>query len=154
MIRFENEVTIDQSVDKVFEYVADLEKLPTWNYFVQSVSKTSSGPTGPGSSYHQVRKEDEQNLRIKEFVPNRLLIIETIPPSKPQLKREMVFERDAGKTRIIDSWELELGLPGIIEKLSKKRVRSAVHENLSKLKRLLETESVTLQDGRSFNLSG
>lgn len=154
MIQFQNEVTIDQSVDKVFEYVADLEKLPTWNYFVQRVNKTSSGPIEPGSSFHQVRKEDEQNLRIKELVPNQLLVIETIPPSKPELKREIVFESDAGKTRIIDSWELELGVPGIIEKLSKNRVRSAVHENLAKLKRLLETGSVTLQDGRSYNLSG
>jgi uncharacterized membrane protein len=153
MIQFQNEVTIDQSVDKVFEYVADLEKLPTWNYFVQRVSKTSSGPIEPGSSFHQVRKEDEQNLRIKELVPNQLLVIETIPPSKPELKREIIFESDAGKTHIIDSWKLELGVPGIIEKLSKNRVRSAVHENLAKLKRLLETGSVTLQDGRSYDMS-
>jgi uncharacterized membrane protein len=148
MVHFKNEVTIDQSLDRVFPFIADLENLPAWNYYVQTVTKTSPGSIRRGSEFHQVRKDDEQKLRLSEYIPNQLLIIETIPPSKPELKRELVFEEVSGKTHILDTWELELGLPGIVEKLSTKRVRSAVQDNLLKLKQLLETGSVTLQDGR------
>ena len=72
---------------------------------------------------------------------------------KNELKREMVFRELSGETHIIDVWEPELGLPGIIEKLSARKVRSAVHENLFKLKQLLESGSVTLQDGRTYRIA-
>ena len=153
MVHFENELTIDQPTNQVFAFIADLENLPAWNYYVQTVTKTSPGTIGLGSEFHQVRKEDEQDLRISEYIPDQLLIIETIPPSKPELKREMVFEELSGKTHIIDAWELELGLPGIIEKLSARKVRSAVHENLLKLKQLLESGTVTLQDGQTYRIA-
>jgi hypothetical protein len=76
------------------------------------------------------------------------LVIEAIPPSKPVFRREMNFIGNDGTTTIVDSWSLDLGLPGLIERFSKGRVRSAVNENLHKLKELLENGRVTLQDGK------
>lgn len=152
MVRFENEITIERPVEEVFDFIADLENLPRWNYYVMNVTKTSAGSSTVGSEYHQVRKQDEQDLRVVEQVPNQLLIIETIPPSKPQLKRSILFESGAHTTRILDAWELDLGLPALVEKLSAGRVRSAVEDNLKILKTLLETGQATLQDGRSQTL--
>jgi len=105
-----------------------------------------------GSTYHQVRKDDEQDLRISQLEPNQSLVVETIPPSKPELRREIVFEDQAGSTKIIDKWQLEMGVPRLLESLAANRAKSGVHENLEKLKVLLETGTVTLQDGRSFSL--
>jgi uncharacterized membrane protein len=148
MVRFENEISIERPVEEVYKFVADLENLPKWNYYIEDVSKTSPAPKTNGTEYHQVRKGDAQDLRVKEHIPNRLLIIETIPPSRPELRREMVFQPESGSTQLLDTWNLDLGLPTFIEKISANRVRSAVQENLEKLKILLETGQVTLQDGR------
>jgi uncharacterized protein YndB with AHSA1/START domain len=152
MIEFENTIDIAQPVEVVFEFLADLENLPKWNYYVTQVRKTSRGPAGIGATYHQVRKSDSQELTVHELEPNQLLTVETIPPSQPQLKRRMVFEAINGQTRIIDRWELDTGHPQFVQALGKSRVQSSVKENLAKLKELLETGRVTLQDGRQVSL--
>jgi len=76
------------------------------------------------------------------------MVVETIPPSKPKLRREMEFQDGDETTTIIDRWELRFGLFGPLEALAGNRVESAVSENLAKLKELLETGKTTLQDGR------
>lgn len=65
MIKFENRVTIDLPINDVFPFVTNLENIPKWNYFVQSVSSSTPGPSKVGSVYHQVRKNDSQNLKIE-----------------------------------------------------------------------------------------
>ena len=80
---------------------------------------------------------------------NKNLVVETIPPSKPNLRREIVFHNEGESTIIVDRWELSFGLFGPLEKLAGNRMKSAVKENLEKLKELLETGSTILQDGRS-----
>jgi uncharacterized membrane protein len=151
MIQFENSILIHRSIEDVFNYVADLENLPQWNYYVQEVHKTSSGRELQGASYHQIRKTDEQDLRISHYEPHRSLIVETIPPSRPQLKRQMLFEQKNGGTKVIDRWELESGRWGILKRLAASRVKKAVHQNLEKLKELLESGQVILQDGRRMS---
>jgi len=152
MIKFENVIEIDRPVAVVFDFLADLENLPKWNYFVTQVRKTSAGTAGAGATYHQVRSTDSQDLTIVGFEKNRVLSVKTIPPSKPELERWMTFEEINGKTRILDRWQLDTGHPGILQALSKGRVKSAVRDNLARLKELLETGSVTLQDGRRASL--
>jgi hypothetical protein len=49
-------------------------------------------------------------------------------------------------------WKLDLGKPALLEKLGAARVKSAVAENLEKLKQLLEEGRVVLQDGRQATL--
>lgn len=152
MFTFENTVVIDRPIGDVFSFVVDLSNLPKWNYYVLSVSPTSSRPISVGSTYHQIRKNDEQELRISQLEPNHLLVAETIPPSKPELHREITFEVQGNSTRIIDKWQLDMGVPKLLEPLAANRAKSGVRENLEKLKILLEAGMVTLQDGRSFSL--
>lgn len=148
-IRFENTIRIRRPVGSVFEFVANPENIPKWNYFVLDVAKTSEGKLGVGSTFHQVRKSDTQDLRIEAYDVNRRVTMATVPPSKPQLERELIFETHGEETRIVDTWSLELfGL----ERLASRKVQSAVMENLQKLRQLLETGSVRLQDGRCFSL--
>jgi hypothetical protein len=51
-------------------------------------------------------------------------------------------------TRLRDEWKLDTGRPALLERLAHGRVKSAVSENLAKLKELLEEFRVVLQDGR------
>jgi uncharacterized membrane protein len=152
MFAFENTIVIDRPIEEVFAFVIDLPSLPKWNYYVLSVSPTSPKPGAVGSTYHQIRKNDEQDLRISQLEPNRSLVVETIPPSKPELCREIMFEAHGDHTRIIDKWQLDMGVPKLLEPLAANRAKSGVRENLEKLKVLLESGKVTLQDGRSFSL--
>lgn len=148
MVRFQNRIDISRPLDEVFEFVSQLENIPRWNYYVTRVERTSEGSAMLDSEYHQIRRSDSQKLRVVAYDPNRLLVIEAIPPSKPVFRREMNFIGNDGTTTIVDSWSLDLGLPGLIEPFSKGKVRSAVNENLHKLKELLENGRVTLQDGK------
>ena len=152
MIEFENVVEIDRPVGEVFGFLANLENLPKWNYFVTKVRKISPGPPGVGARYHQERKSDRQELSIVEMETDRLLTVETIPPSKPELKRWMTFQDINGMTKLIDRWRLESGQPVLLQNLAKRKVKSAVKENLFKLKDLLEKGHVILQDGRQVSL--
>ena len=152
MITFENTIEISRPIEEVFAFVVDLSNTPKWNYYVLSVSPTSSKNNSLGSTYHQVRKDDEQELRISHLEPNHSLVVETIPPSKPELRREITFEFQGGNTRIVDKWNLEMGVPRLLEPLAANRAKSGVRENLEKLKVLLESRTVTLQDGKSFSL--
>jgi uncharacterized membrane protein len=152
MFNFENSIVIDRPIEQVFPFVADLPSIPKWNYYVLSVEPTSPELGVVGSTYHQIRKNDEQNLRISKLESNKSLIVESIPPSKPELRREMMFEVKGNRTRIIDKWQLDMGVPKLLESLAANRAKSGVRENLGKLKTLLETGKVTLQDGKSFSL--
>src|SRR5688572_3053836 len=150
MLNFENIIVIDRPIEDVFAFVIDLPSIPKWNYFVVSVVPTSPKSGSVGSTYHQIRKNDEQDLRISKLEPNQALVLETIPPSKPKLRREFLFEAHGESTRLTDKWQLDMGLPKLLEPLAANRAKSGVHENLEKLKELLELGRVTLQDGRSF----
>lgn len=154
MITFKNTIVIDRPVDEVFEFIADFENVPKWNYYVRKVTRTTPDRTGVGTTYHQVRISDVQDYRVVGYEPNKKVVIKTIPPSKPAFEMRFTFESTGGGTRIIDEWELETGRPQILERLAAGRVKGAVKENLQKLKELLETGSVELQDGRRVELSG
>jgi uncharacterized protein YndB with AHSA1/START domain len=154
MFEFENSITIHRSIEDVFRFVTDLTTVPKWNYYVRSVTPTSDHPGTEGATYHQIRKNDEQELVIASLEPNRSLVVESIPPSKPEFRREMTFAGDGESTTITDRWQLDLGVPRLLEGLAARRARSGVQENLGKLKVLLETGRVTLQDGRHFTLQG
>jgi uncharacterized membrane protein len=149
---FKNEITIKEPVELVFEYASDPENFPAWNYYVEQVERLSPEPLRVGARYHQQRREDEQVLEIAALEPGRSVTLRTVPPSKPELVREMTFKPRQGATEIVDRWELDLGIPGVIEMIAKRRVREAVRENLGKLKTLLETGQVMLQDGRIMRL--
>ncbi|MGW8252068.1 MAG: SRPBCC family protein [Anaerolineales bacterium] len=148
MINFENSIRIERPASEVFEFVADFENLPKWNYYVLKVEKISSGPAGVGTTYHQVRKNDQQRFAITEYQPHSQVTIETLPGEKPQLEMRLSLQPDGAATLLNDEWKLDMGVPGLIEKLAAGRVKGAVAENLEMLKDLLEAGRVELQDGR------
>ena len=151
MFSFENTIVINRPVKEVFDFLTDLTSIPKWNYYVRSVRPTSAHSGVAGATYHQVRRDDEQDLKISKLEPNRVLVVETIPPSTPELRREMLLEPDGQGTRVIDQWQLDMGVPKLLEPLAAQRAKSGVRDNLEKLKALLESGRVTLQDGRSVN---
>jgi uncharacterized membrane protein len=152
MIEFDNTIRINRPIAEVFTFLSDLENLPKWNYYVLTVTKLSDGPIGIGSVYHQIRKTDEQDLRIIELDRNHKIVVKTLPPSSLNLEMTLTLQEDGNATVVRDEWRLDSGLPAPIEWLRSGRIKSAVADNLTKLKHLLEESHVVLQDGRQAGL--
>jgi uncharacterized membrane protein len=147
MLEFENTIRIDRPIEEVFAFLSDFENIPKWNYYVLEVRQLSEGPTGIGTTYHQVRKTDEQDFQIIEFEPGHIVAVKTLPRSSPSFERRFTLYEEGNTTRVRDEWKLDTGRPAILEKLAGRRVKSAVADNLAKLKELLEEGRVVLQDG-------
>ena len=152
MLEFENTIPIDRPIDEVFAFLSDFENIPKWNYYVLEVRQLSEGPTGIGTTYHQVRKTDQQGFRIIEFESNHSVAVKTLPQSSPSFERRFTLYEEGDTTRIRDQWKLDTGRPALLERLARGRVKSAVAENLAKLKELLEEGRVILHDGRQVTL--
>ena len=147
MREFENTVYIDRPIGEVFKFLSDFENIPKWNYYVLEVRQLSESPIGIGTTYHQVRKTDEQDFRITQFEPNHMVAVKTLPQSSPSFERRFTLYEEGNTTRLRDEWKLDTGRPAILERLALRRVKSAVAHNLAKLKKLLEEGRVVLQDG-------
>src|SRR5215208_7172580 len=152
MLEFENTVYIDRPIGEVFAFLSDFENIPKWNYYVLEVRQLSESPIGIGTTYHQLRKTDQQYLRIIEFEPNHRVAVKTLPQSSPSFERRFTLYEEGDTTRIRDQWKLDTGRPALLERLARGRVKSAVAENLAKLKELLEEGRVILQDGKQVTL--
>jgi hypothetical protein len=152
VLRFENEIEIKRPLSEVFEFLIQFENIPLWNYYVLEVRKVSGASSDGESVYHQLRENDEQYFRVKEIVPLEKIAIETLHESSIAFERTMIFHVGKNVTRIKDKWKLTLGKPKFIEFLAQIKIRHAVSENLQKLKCLLETGSVRLQDGRIIRI--
>ncbi len=152
MIQFEITIEINRPVTEVFEYVANFENIPQWNYYVLRVHQISAGTSAAGALYHQTRRDDEQRYQVTAHQPNQKIAIKTTPGSSPAFERVFTFEKTTTGTRIKDVWKLETGHNALLERLGAGKVKSAVADNLGKLKELLETGQTRLQDGRVSRL--
>jgi uncharacterized membrane protein len=149
MLHFKNKLEINRPVADVFSFISNFENMRKWNSFVSKVTKLSEGSIGLNTTFSQARKTYtlEYKYKIIEFEPNRRVTIETLPDSK-QVMRFTLFEQANNHTLLIVEWELDTcKKPAFVERLIDGKGKSA--ENLRKLKQLLETDKVTLQDGRT-----
>ena len=140
-MRFANRVTVQRSPHEVFEYLANFENVPDWNYAIVETRKTSDGPVGVGTKYRQTRSlpsPSEEVFEVTEFEPDqRLAIHGGLGPFEGTLTYEL--ETVADGTRITNSADLEAhGLLKIAAPLASRRVGDAVAANLEKLKEILE----------------
>ena len=153
MIEFKHSISIKRPINEVFAFLSNFENISRWNYYVLEVRKISKEHVGVGTTYHQMRQTDEQLFQITEFELNLKVAVKTLPQSSLKFERRFTLQAEGSTTHIVDEWaELVMGKPALIEKLAAGRVKSAVAENLGKLKELLETGSVALQDGRNVRL--
>ncbi len=148
MIEFENTIRIDRPVAEVFAFLANLENLPKWNYYILEVTKISGGPVRRGTMYHQVRASDEQDLVIAELEPDQKLVIKTLYPFTLGLEITIRVQNANSSTLVADAWRLDTGLIAPLEQLGADRIKLQAAQNLKKLKEVLEQGAVLLQDGR------
>jgi uncharacterized protein YndB with AHSA1/START domain len=138
---FENTVMISRPIEEVFEFLADFENVPKWNYAIVETHKVSHGPVGMGTIYHQVRavpSRSEEHFEVTAYNPPRQLEVRgQLGPFPSRLS--YALDAVPGGTRVTNAVELELHGPGrLLGRVAVPRVRDAVAANLRKLKELLE----------------
>jgi uncharacterized membrane protein len=148
MLTIEVHTQIHRPAHEVFAFLADFTHMPLWNYYVRSVTQVTPGSLGVGTTFDQVRQTDRQQYAITEFAPDQQVAVHTLPPARRLTLRFHVAPDEQG-TQVTETWELETGLPGLVERVAQARVRTAVAVNLGVLKTLLETGEAQLPDGRS-----
>jgi uncharacterized protein YndB with AHSA1/START domain len=103
MAHIAGEVTIDASVDEVFDMVADERNEPRYNPRIVRAEKVSEGPVGRGSRF--VAEYDR---------PHRLRNV--VRSSYMQVDGTLTFEEVDGGTRL--RWDWNMGLVGSMRVLS------------------------------------
>lgn len=62
---------IDRSAHDVFEFLANFENAPKWNYAIVETRKTSVGPVGVGTTYRQIRSIPSRSEETEELLGAR-----------------------------------------------------------------------------------
>lgn len=141
MITFVNTIDIDRHPSDVYEYLADLEHTPEWNWAITSSEKITPGAVGIGTQYRQTRSVARSGVEVIEITglePGRRIdVAGTLGPFRARLSYE--FMASPTGTRLTNKVKLEPRVPlGPFGNVLGGRVRAAVGENLLVLKQLLE----------------
>jgi len=144
LVDFANTVVIRRSPHDVFEFLAEFENVPKWNYAIVETHKTSQGAVGVGTTYGQVRSlpsRSEELFEITEFEPDHHLAIRgSVGPFEGTVS--YTLESVDQGTRLTNAADLEgRGIMKVVAPLATGRIREAVETNLGKLKDLLEATS-------------
>ncbi|MEO7988461.1 MAG: SRPBCC family protein [Chryseolinea sp.] len=168
IIEFALSQNIECSIDKTFSFLSDLRNMPRWNYFIQRVTKISEGKVEVGTIYEQKRSRDKFLVKVVEFTPPHKAMFQLQPPGPDLLIGFSLIEKE-GQTHVQYNWKLDVQyylvlkyiptgafknwILSVIEKQILTKTKPAVEQNFAKLKTLLETGEVVLQDGRKMKLN-
>ena len=140
-MRFTNTVRIERPVAEVFDYLADFENLPRWNYAIHETRKVGDGPVGVGSRYVQTRTiptHSEETFEVTAFEPHRRLAIRgRFGPFPAESTYDLASDGDL--TTLANTMELHPPRPvSLVAPLASHGIKSAVAANLETLRRILE----------------
>jgi hypothetical protein len=163
MIRFEISQCIEQPIEKVFAFLSDFTNMPLWNYYIQSITKVTDGENGIDTTYIQQRPHDTNTYKVIQCQKPHRITIELQPP-KPLQQYGFELHATGEHTNVVYKWEVNLEqykllrfipngkfknwLLSFARKHVLNNIKPATEQNFFKLKTLLETGRVTLQDGR------
>jgi hypothetical protein len=138
---FANAITIERPRRDVFEFLAHLENIPTWNYAIVETRPVSDDPVAVGKVYRQIRSipyRAEETFEISALEPDLALEIEgEFGPLHGTLTYEL--EDRGTATLLTNTVQLEArSLAKIAAAMTAGRLQQAVAANLGTLKEVLE----------------
>lgn len=140
-MNFINTIFIAQSLQITFAYTSKLENISAWNYAVIKTENISTGLLRVGSIYKQKREflgnVLEDTFVITEFKENSLLKIKSIKAEYPFVICYH-FEASNNGTLVTNEFQIEGGIFNYPGFLLNAKVKTAVAQNLAKLKSIVE----------------
>jgi len=145
MIDRSDSTTIDRPVEDVFAYVTDTANDPAWHTDILEARKTSDGPIGAGTTWHQRIKPfmgvSEATAEVVAFEPHRKEVLRGVAgPMQPTLT--YLFEPAGGGTTFTRRIQIEAsGLMGLMLPLMRPMIGKRNAGFVANLKRVLEQEA-------------
>ena len=134
-------IIIDQPVDKVFDYMINVENHKAWQAGLQDATVTPPGPIGVGSTYHYTTevmgRKIETHLEVSAFEQNKNWSVKTTG-TPTSVESIYLFEAVDNTTRLTISMELAGGYPAAAEGMVKKQTQKNLEEQCTKIKQLVE----------------
>jgi uncharacterized membrane protein len=145
MLKVETSLVIHRSVEDVFAVLNELENYPKWSATFQEITKTSTGPTGVGTTWTGVGKSLGRRIETKieqtEYEPNRKYTRKSNSPFP--VHEQMTFESIEGGTRVNVRFEAEPGgFFKLAEPLVAKIGKRNIEADLAALKDLMEAHAL------------
>ncbi len=143
-MKFENTIVINKPVKEVFSYLADVERLPDWNYAIRRTTKVTPGPVHVGTRCTQERSLPHPMTEAPEitaYEQNVLLEISggfgPFPVGSSSYHLEAL---DGGRTLLRNEIQLDVkGLLQLAAPLASLKLKAAVGQNLEVLKQNIES---------------
>lgn len=145
MIDRSDSTTIDRPVEDVFAYVTDTANDPAWHTDILEARKTSDGPIGTGTTWHQRIKPfmgvSEATAEVVAFEPHRMEVLRGVAgPMQPTLT--YLFEPADGRTTFTRRVEIEVsGMMRLMQPIMRMMMAKRNAGFVANLKRVLEQES-------------
>jgi hypothetical protein len=153
MIEAANKIRIERPAWFVFEFLSDIENSPLWEQFDMRAIKITPGKVELGTQYRLLHAKYERTLRVNDYEKDRRIAVVTEEQAAPNVALSIRLDPEGEVlTLALVDWKLATGLPRLVERLAEGKIKQAVSESLYKLRELLETGSVTLENGREIQM--
>jgi uncharacterized membrane protein len=141
MTSVSSSVTINQPVDKVFDYVINVENHTAWHESLLEASVVPDGPIGVGSTYHYVTEvmgnRMESQMQVSAFEQNKSWSVTTTGVPTP-VETVYSFEAAGDTTTLAISMELAGGYPAAAEAAVKQQMQKSLDDQGSRIKQMVE----------------
>ena len=131
---------INQPVDKVFNYVVDVNNHLAWQAGILAAKATPDGPVAAGTLYTYTtevmgRKMDTA-VKVSQFEANKTWAIETTGVPRP-VETVYSFAPEGAGTKLTISMELSGGFPAAAEGMIKQQMQKSLEEQGARIKQKL-----------------
>ena len=141
-MEFQNTITINCPQQVLFNYLAQPEHVPEWNYAISKTEQIGEGKVGVGTKFRQFRtvpRPAEERFEVTEFeAPTRFAIQGDLGPFNGTV-RYILRALSVRSTELTNEADLKVPLSlRLASPLLTHQVRSAVAANLVVLKGIME----------------
>jgi uncharacterized membrane protein len=145
MPRIEASTTVKRPVSEVFAVLSDPSNTPKWSSGMQTITKTSDGPIGVGSTYHSTAKllgrRVEGDSKVLEFEADRRIAVAGTSPF-PVTITYAVTSADGG-TRVEQTVDAEpAGFFKLAQPLLATMMKRQVQGDLDTFRDLMEANAL------------
>jgi uncharacterized protein YndB with AHSA1/START domain len=142
MIQHEVTIHLNTPVERVFAFLMDTSKLPTWQSNLIKTEPLTEGPLRMGSRFREVRRLGKRDSEIEGEItalePNKRLETKTV--TKPQAMVTYLLHPENGGTELKYKFVLVTsGLMRLLEPLIASSVRKDTESDFKTLKQILES---------------
>ena len=131
---------INQPVDKVFNYVVDVNNHLAWQAGIKAAKAAPAGPVAAGTVYtytsEVMGRKMDTSMKVSKFEANKTWAIETTGVPRP-VETVYSFAPEGAGTKLTISMELSGGFPAAAEGMIKQQMQKSLEEQGARIKQMM-----------------